>query len=195
MDLDYIKVREEDKERLLGLNLWQFNESPNLNKLLELIVDLGQETSTLFVNISEGWLLSKSEGSQLDYLGEELRVERGAYNDEEYKLLQLLISKFRYGSVTQESIIEAVQILAGDAPVDIYRGQYKNLDIVFFADCRSSLVIGKEITRLLPLVTSVRLLAKAGTPFGFEGDGGALGFGTISGDNSSAGSLTTLIIG
>ena len=194
MDLDYIKSRPERKEEILGLNLWQFTEAEQLNKLLGLMADLAQETMDIFVDISNGWVLSRAEGVQLDYLGSvELGVDRGPYSDEEYKLLQLIISKFRNGNVTRDGIVEAVQIISGDAPVDIYIGQFKNIDITFFADCRSSLIVGKEIPRLFPLVSSVRLLAKKGTPFGFQGDPKSAGFGTVSGPSDIAGTLVSLI--
>jgi hypothetical protein len=193
--VDYINFREGRAEEILGLNLWQFNESEALNKLLQRIAEIQQDTLRVIVDVGNGWLLTRAEGSQLDYLGDEIGVPRGPYTDEEYKLLQLLVSKFRNGSVTQDGVIEAIRVISGDAPVDIYRGNFKNIDITFFADCRSSLVVGREIKRLLPLVSSVRLLAKKGIPFGFRGDPNTLGFGTVSGPSPLAGGLTTLVAG
>jgi hypothetical protein len=193
MPLDYIEKRPEREGEILALNLWQFTEAEQLNKLLGVMSGLAQETMDVFVDISKGWMLTTSSGVQLDILGEEIGLTRGPYNDEEFKLLQLIISKFRNGNVSRDGIIEAVQIISGDAPVDIYIGQYKNTDITFFAECRSSIVISKEIPKLFPIVSSIRLLAKVGIPFGFAGDPKTQGFGSVSGANTEAGTLVSLV--
>ena len=80
-DLDYIKVNTEILENFKDLFLSQFDNSENLQSMLEIIAEDSTEQEEIFKDLAEGFLLENAVGVQLDIIGEFVGVFREGTDD------------------------------------------------------------------------------------------------------------------
>lgn len=146
------------------MNLPQWEDSTNINKLLAIIATKKQEQFDLFISIAEGFLIDNAVGSQLDCFGELLGVSRTTSNDDDYRIILKLRGFRSRTSGTHSDILSLISRYTGqsETTIDIYKGLYKNIDVSFIIGClKNPTNAVSELVKMFPALTSYRLVAKA----------------------------------
>lgn len=188
-----IQAVTDYEEQLKALNLNQFSDSVNINHILSIFAEMAEESEQVWQDIAEGFLLQSAEGVQLDTLGEELGITRPSEDDDEYRTRILLLSAARYFGVNRDSLVELVELISGDISPSVYKGLGRFIEVSLQGACISEQQLGQDLTNYFPVNTELLLLTKEATPFGFDGDEDALGYGTYEGLSGSAGGYTSVI--
>lgn len=146
------------------MNLPQWEDSTNINKLLAIIATKKQEQFDLFISIAEGFLIDNAIGAQLDSFGELLGVSRTTSDDDDYRII-LKLRGFRSRTAgTRSDIVSLLSRYTGQdvSTVDLYKGLYKNIDVAFIVGClKDPSNAMSELIKMFPALTSYRLVAKA----------------------------------
>ena len=178
-DLDYIKVNTEILENFKDLFLSQFDNSENLQSMLEIIAEDSTEQEEIFKDLAEGFLLENAVGVQLDIIGEFVGVFREGTDDATMRSkLAAAIAGAVLGT-NRDGIVEIARLLSGGLVPEVYLGRFRDVYLYMEELCFDSSVIGKELGKYFPLNTQGNLIITAGLPFGFEGDEDAAGFASI----------------
>lgn len=192
-EVNPIKAVENYGDRLKSLNLSQFSEAENVNKLLAIFAEVFEELEQDWQDLSESFLLENAEGAQLDILGEEVGIVRPSDDDNEYRVRILLFSAARFFGITRDELVDLIKMVSGDVNPFFYRGAGRFFEVTIQSACADSQQLGRDLIQYFPLNTEVLVLTKDGTPFGFEGDSRSAGFGTTAGLAQGSGGFATVV--
>lgn len=212
-NVDYIQVTDLE-QKIKDLNLNQFKNSENINKLLSIFAALNLEEQQEWVALAEERILINAVGEQLDEIGRQLSLPRYSSTDGEYRTRLLLASKRRSADITRDEIVELIAIASGDEDPNVYLGEKHRVDVTVLAACISGEEGARELERYFPINTSLKVVGIAGMYFGFgtnsnnsnpdainengryiEYDDKALGFGTTAERDTAvdAGRISSLV--
>lgn len=185
--VDYVAAATNYFDLLKERNLNQFLNSTELNKILQIIAEVYQESEQDLVDIAEAYILETATGEQLDVLGEEVNLFRVGSEDESFRAYILLRSASRLYSTNKEDILQLLRLLTGDTEPEVYTGLDKLVEVQLQDVCLDDERIKADITNLFPPVTQLLVIKKSGLPFGFEGSVGTGGFGGLTPDGDGIG--------
>lgn len=104
-------------ERIKSLLPQQYKDAPNLNKLLEVILEPANELKVVFADIKNLLDIENNSGAQLDLIGEIVVQKRNGLNDADYrKLLRFKIKK-NTSKATVEDIVSILKFLTNGTRV------------------------------------------------------------------------------
>lgn len=170
VDVDHIQYRESLFDETYENVLEQFKNSPNLIKLLQVIMKMKQQIDDATVSLAKLRTINTATGISLDHIGEELGVPRNGADDDDYRVL-LKIRAYRTQTAgTRDQIIELLSRFTGtdESTINTYVGRNKTFDVFFFNGCLDPDSAISELIKIFPIISSYRLGSKAGTPFGFS---------------------------
>lgn len=179
-------------DRAIANLLFQFKESDNIKSLVSVFTDELQLVEAEAIKILTLRILEIATGQQLDNIGEILKTPRRNANDEEYRIVLKIRNIRQTSEGTTEDILDILRLFTGDSEVNLYRGLKYFVDITYFGDCNTRARDVATIQSFFPVVTSLRIVLTSGIPFGFLGDAGAEGFGSIH-DVTAGGSFVSLL--
>lgn len=168
-DVNHVQFRDDIIEESYDLLLQQFKSSPNIVKLIELVGRVKSKLDDAVIELAKLRTINSAQGDFLDKIGEELGVPRGTATDEEYRVI-LKIRAFRTQTAgTRPQIIDLLSRVTGTDPqtIDTYVGRNKTFDIAFYTGCLNQKNAVDELVKIFPILSSYRLVAKAGKPLGF----------------------------
>jgi hypothetical protein len=173
-----IKLVSDRVLRAKALLLSQFKDSPNINAFLEALVDELQVLENTIVGVQEARTLKGSKGWWLDRIGEELKVSRGNYNDNDYKTAIKIAMAKKTASASKEDIERIAFLLTGDDTVTLNNPYPYMLELVGYLFCIADSPEGlAALADLFPVNTGVKLIKKGNLPFRLDIDGQGLGSG------------------
>ncbi len=192
--VDYIEVDQDIVQNTKDLAFNQFKDSVNINKILEIFGAHREEMEQDAVNFSLGFLISNAVGSQLDVIGDFLNLPRYGEDDETYRRRIKLNAYGANANISRDSIVEMITLIFGQSP-ELYFGLYQDYYFYVQAGCFDQDTVGSEIERFMPLVSRSQVIETEATPFGFEGDDEAGGFGSVEGLNNdlTIGRMSSLV--
>lgn len=179
-------------DRAIANLLFQFKEADNIKGLVKVFTDELQIVEAEAIKLLTLRILEIATGKQLDNIGEVLKTPRRNQTDEEYRATLKIRNVRQTASGTTEDILDILRLFTGDADVNLYRGLKYFVDITYFGDCNTNAKDVATIQSFFPVVTALRIVLTSGKPFGFDGDAGADGFGSVT-DVSAGGSLVSLL--
>jgi hypothetical protein len=207
-NVSHIEYRTGDNSVLnssISLLPWQFRNSENIIKLLSIIAEMKQRLDDVVVDVAKLRLVTTAYGQQLDNIGAELGVERKGASDEDYRIVLQIRMLRRKSQGTRPNIVEMMARFTGASQeeIDIYVGKEKTTDVYFNDACSSASDTIDELSKMLPILTSYRLVTKTGTKIlGFcsVSDSpaqvpalGFTGFGSVADVNQEGGSVGSLV--
>jgi len=173
-----IKLVSDRVERAKALLLSQFKDSPNINAFLEALVDELQVLENTITGVQEARTLQGSKGWWLDRIGEELKVSRGNYGDNDYKTAIKIAMAKKTSSASKEDIERIAFLLTGDNTVSLDNPYPYMLELVGYLYCIADSQEGLEaLADLFPVNTGVKLIKKSNLPFKLDTEGQGLGSG------------------
>jgi hypothetical protein len=173
-----IKPVSDRVERAKALLLSQFKESPNINLFIEALVEELQEFENTVTDLQSVRTLNGSYGWWLDRIGEELKVGRGNYNDDDYKTAIKIAMAKKTSSATEQDILRLVYLLTSDTEAVINNDYPYYMELVSYLFCVSDSKEGLiALADLFPVNTRIRLVKQHGQSFKF----GTAGRGFSSG--------------
>lgn len=181
--VDYIEQNPDLLTETKDLLLSQFELSTNIQGLVSVAVAAFQEVERSAVELAVERLLVNAVGAQLDEIGGQLGVSRLTATDEQYRSAIKIAGRSRHSAIDRDSLVELLSLISGNDVTDIYKGVAHYVDLSMIAYCIDPALTGPQIQDVFPLNTKLRVVAKEGTPFGFDGDSGAEGFGAYPSDD------------
>ena len=176
--VDYIKVNEGLHQEVQDLELNQFLDSVNINKFLSIFADVATEIEELYVALSEAFLIENAEGVQLDIIGELLGVDRNGADDETYRGKMAVAIAGLASNGSRDSIVRMVELVTGATP-SVFKGLYHDIYLYIKESCYEPSEIGPDIGQYFPLNTQGMIVVTPFSPFGYEGDDEAFGYGSV----------------
>lgn len=148
--------------------LTQFKDKPNINAFVEVVVEELQQLENALTDLQNVRTLEGSYGVYLDEIGETLKVNRGNYNDNDYKnAIKIAIAK-KTSSATAEDILFIVELITGDPEVVLTNNYPYLLELTGFLFCLAEDPSGlEELAKLFPLNTRIRFIQQFGKSFKF----------------------------
>jgi hypothetical protein len=163
------------------LLLQQFKNKPNINALLEVLVNRLQELENNLNDIQQVRTLENAYGRWLDDIGEEAGVSRGDYMDNDYKTAIKIAYARRSSSASVDDILRIVMLLTNDDEVTIINPYPYYLELCGFLWCVKDSTDGlRSIAKLFPINTGIRIITTGTNPFTLDKEGSGIGQGTIS---------------
>lgn len=173
-----IKLVSDRVERAKSFLLSQFRGSPNINALVDVLVTELQELENVLNNLQDVKTVDGSYGTWLNEIGREMKVDRGNYNDEDYKTAIKIAMAKKTSSATAEDILFIVQLLTNDDTVRLENNYPYLMELTGFLFCLADSEEGlASLAELFPVSTRVRLIQQYGKSFKF----GTTGRGFASG--------------
>lgn len=180
-----IKLVSDRVERAKSLLLSQFKGSPNINTLVEVLVTELQQLENTLCDLQDVRTLDKSYGVWLDEIGRQLKVDRGSYNDNDYKTAIKLEMFRKTASATKEDILRIVELLTGDSDAILLNKYPYMMELTSFLYCIGDDLSGLDlIGQLFPANTALKINKKFRNSFKF---------GTTSRGFNSGSSLNSLV--
>lgn len=194
-NVDHVTVWSDINTDVKDLLIEEFKSSENLVKMLYIISSEKAKIDAAMIYLAKYRLISTATGDYLDEIGSQLGVDRQDSTDDEYRAI-LQIRAYRVtSSGTRPDIIDVFSKFTGldSEEVNTYVGKKKSFDIAFYSSCLNASVAVDELIKLFPVVSSYRLLSKAGASFMFgsvydDSDystDGSNGFGSVYDGSSS----------
>lgn len=149
---------QESKDRILS----QFGKSTNLQNVIEIESERWKLLDEAVVGLATGKLIDNATGSVLDEIGVRLGVSRFDATDDEYRVAIKVRAYSRNNTGTRADIVDSLSRFTGTDStfIDIYQGNEKRLDLIFFEGCFDRDTGTVEVIKLLPLVTNYSILIK-----------------------------------
>lgn len=165
----------------------QFRGKPKIEALLQAIAAQTQALDDALEELrTERWIDS-AEGAQLDGLGRILGLDRGAWDDEEFRARLRVRIRVLLADGTPESIISTLALLAEGAPVQLVESFPAELRIVMGGPVTPEVEGALRETALSIKPPGVALWLESGSnpdepEFAFDGgDGAGFGVGVLRG--------------
>ena len=156
-------------EKAKALLLSQFQDSPNINGLLTVLIKELQELENTLNDLQTVRTLDGSYGAWLDYIGEELKVDRNGYTDSDYKTAIKIAMFKRTASATTEDIQRIVGLLAGDSEAAITNNYPYMMELTSYLFCVGDSQEGLELlAQLFPANTAIKINKRFGRSWGFK---------------------------
>lgn len=193
--VDYIEQNPDLLTETQDLLLSQFELSTNIQGILSVAVTAFQEVERSAVELAVERLLVNAVGVQLDEIGGQLGVSRLTATDEEYRSAIKVAGRSRHSNIDRDSLISLLSLISGNDVTEVYKGYGHYVDLSMLSSCIDPALTGPQIQDAFPLNTLLRVVAKEGIAFGFDGDDDAEGFGAYPADNGfgNGGRLSGLI--
>lgn len=174
-----IKRVSDRVERAKSFLLSQFKDSPNINALVDVLVTELQELENVLNDLQDVKTLEGSYGTWLNLIGQELKVDRGNYNDQDYKTAIKIAMAKKTSSATAEDILFIVQLLTNDDDVRLENNYPYLMELTGFLFCLADSQEGLDsLADLFPVSTRVRLIQQYGKSFKFGTAGRGFGSGS-----------------
>lgn len=168
-NVDHIRLWSSLSTDVKDLLIEEFKSSENLVKMLYIITSEKAKIDAATIYLAKYRLITTATGAYLDEIGSQLGVDRQDSTDEEYRAI-LQIRAYRVtSSGTRPNIIKVLSKFTGlsSSEVNTYAGREKSFDVAFYSSCLNASVAVDELVKLFPVVSSYRLLNKAGASFMF----------------------------
>lgn len=166
----------------------QFRGKPRIEALLKAIAAQVQQLEDVaIVDLREKRWLDSAEGAQLDGLGRILGLDRGAWDDEQYRARLRVRIRVLLADGTPESIITTLALLAEGTPVQLIETYPAELRIVMGGAVTPEVEGALRETALSIKPPGVALWLESGSnpdepEFAFDGgDGAGFGVGVLRG--------------
>lgn len=165
----------------------QFRGKPRIEALLKAIAAQVQDVSDAADDLREKRWLDSAEGAQLDGLGRILGLDRGAWDDEQYRARLRVRIRVLLADGTPESIITTLVLRAEGTPVQLIETYPAELRIVMGGAVTPEVEGALRETALSIKPPGVALWLESGSnpdepEFAFDGgDGAGFGVGILRG--------------
>ena len=205
MTVDYQKANSTIVDDSKELLLTQFQDAPNILKLIEIIAEEVGDYEQAAEQLFTGFLIGDAEGTTLDVIGEFLNIPREGRDDTTYRNTLLMTALGARSNISRDSLYELLMMIDGNISyellmmidgnisVELYTGTYHDLYIYMQDACSNLTSVIELIEKYLPVGTQTSIIRVTGSPFGFEGDPTSEGFGSAVEGNNLGGSLGSRI--
>lgn len=177
--VDYVQANEDIVQDTKDLVLTQFNESENIQKLIELIADEFLTYEEVAEKLFTAFLLESASGYALDLIGEFVNVPREDRSDDDYRTALIIVAVGSSASITRDSIYTLVEIVTGGVGGYMYSGRYHDLYLYLQDSCSDRDVAADFLDDYLPVNTQASVIFESGLGFGFEGNDLARGLSRV----------------
>lgn len=170
VSVDHLTYWTNINSDVKNLLIENFKSSENIVKLTYIISSHKEILDTAIIYLAKARLISTASGAYLDEIGEKLGVDRLNSSDEQYRAI-LQLRAYRVASEgTRPDIISLFSRFSGlsETDVDTYVGRSKSFDVAFYEECLNTTTALDEIVKIFPVLSSYRLIAKAGKTFKFS---------------------------
>lgn len=170
VSVDHLTYWTNINSDVKNLLIEDFKSSENIVKLTYIISSHKEILDTAIIYLAKARLISTASGAYLDEIGEKLGVDRLNSSDEQYRAI-LQLRAYRVASEgTRPDIISLFSRFSGlsETDVDTYVGRSKSFDVAFYEECLNTTTALDEIVKIFPVLSSYRLIAKAGKTFKFS---------------------------
>lgn len=166
-------------ERAKQFLLYQFQDKPNINAIVEVVVSELQELETALCDLQEVRTLKGARGIYLDEIGERLKVSRGNYTDNDYKTAIKIAMAKKTSSATAEDILFIVNLLTNDNTAILTNNYPYLMELTGYLFCIADDPAGlSALADLFPVNTRIRLIQHYGKSFKFGTSGRGFGSGS-----------------
>ena len=165
----------------------QFRSKPRIEALLKAIAAQVQQLEDVATDLREKRWLDTAEGAQLDGLGRILGLDRGAWDDEQYRARLRFRIRVLLADGTPENIITTLALLSEGRPVQLIEAHPAELRIVMGGAVAPEAEDALRETALSIKPPGVALWLESGNnpnepEFAFDGgDGAGFGVGVLRG--------------
>lgn len=187
--VDHLTYWTTINDDLKNLLIEDFKSSENMVKLTYIISSHKEILDQAIIYLAKARLLANATGVYLDQIGEKLGVDRQSATDDQYRAILQLRAYRVAASGTRPDIIKIFSKFSGlsDTDVDTYVGKNKTFDVAYYEECLNSATALDEIVKIFPVISSYRLISKAGKTFKFTSvfqdsdysSDGSNGFGSV----------------
>ena len=168
-------------EKAISLLLSQFKDKPNITALVDALVSEVQELDNAIVQLQTARTLEGSYGVWLDEIGLKNKVERGNYNDNDYKTAIKIAMAKKTSSASVDDILRIVSLLTNDPEVTLTNDHPYLMELVGWLWCVSDSEEGlAAIAELFPVNTRVRIIERAPISFQFNTPDRGFGKGSLN---------------
>jgi hypothetical protein len=172
-----IKVSDR-VERAKAFLLSQFKDMPNINALVDVLVTEIQELENALADMQDARTLKGAYGAFLDEIGNQLKVDRGNYADDDYKTAIKIAMAKKTSSATTEDILYIVNLLTNDDAVRMENNYPYLMELTGYLFCIADDPAGlSALADLFPVNTRIRLIQRFNKPFKFGTAGQGFGGG------------------
>jgi len=179
MSVDYVKANDNIVQDTKDLMLWQFNDSENIQKILEIVAEEYGSYEEAAERIFTSFLLTEAEGFALDSIGEFLNFPRQGQTDSEYRTALIFSAIGANSTIARDDIANLLNVVTGGVGGYIYRGRYHDLYIYLQLSCIDKEVATEFLDKYLPINTNASILFESGLSFGFLNNEAAGGFDRV----------------
>ena len=170
-------------ERAKSYLLSQFKDRPNINKIVEALVEELQEIENGIIDIQNARKLDTSFGVWLDELGLQAKVNRNGRDNTDYKTSIKIAQAKRNMSATDEEIEYVVGLLTGDPYTTVDNPYPYMMELVSYFFCvGDDLESLAGIADMFPTLTRVRLIRRGESRFKLGTAGQGFGSGATLDD-------------
>ena len=169
VSVDHLTYWTNINSDIKNLLIDEFKSSENMVKLTYIISSHKEILDTAIIYMAKARLISNASGVYLDQIGEKLGVDRNSSTDDQYRAILQLRAYRVASSGTRPDIINIFSRFSGlsENNVDTYVGKSKTFDVAFYEECLNTTTALDEIVKIFPVLSSYRLIAKAGKTFKF----------------------------
>lgn len=173
-NVDFILKNANYTEDLKELVKDQYKNSPNVDKILNVVSSVMQDYENILVEAAEGMLFDRAIGEQLDEIGRQSNISRRVEGDDQYRAIISLKAFELTNTGSRDKLYEILAKYSAES-VQFVLGLDGQVDVNMFASCIYDLQGAEGITKLLPINTYYRVVHTDGTPFGFDADSAGYG--------------------
>lgn len=175
--VDFLEKNDNYVNDAKELIIDQFKGSSNINKILNVVIDVAQEYENIIVESAQAVLFENAIGDQVDEMGRQMGVVRRVEDDAEYKAVIALKTVRRSNDGTRDTIYNNLVQNVSES-VQFVQGLDNQLDINLINPCSDDANVINEILDLLPINTRYRIVSLQTPHFGFGDDD--TGYGTTA---------------
>lgn len=156
-------------ERAKSFLLSQFKDKPNINLLVECLVEELQKYENGLIDLQSARTLDGAFGIWLDEIGTRLKVSRGNYNDDDYKTAIKIAMAKRTSSASIDDILRLVTILTSDTEATLTVNYPYLMELTGYMFCLYESPEGlSALADMFPLNSRIRIMRHEEKPMIFN---------------------------
>lgn len=156
-------------ERAKSFLLSQFKDKPNINLLVECLVEELQKYENGLIDLQSARTLDGAFGVWLDEIGTRLKVSRGNYNDDDYKTAIKIAMAKKTSSASIDDILKLVTILTSDTEATLTVNYPYLMELTGYMFCLYESPEGlSALADMFPLNSRVRVMRHEEKPMIFN---------------------------
>lgn len=156
-------------ERAKSFLLSQFKDKPNINLLVECLVEELQKYENGLIELQSARTLDGAFGVWLDEIGVRLKVSRGNYNDDDYKTAIKIAMAKKTSSASIDDILKLVTILTSDTEATLTVNYPYLMELTGYMFCLYESPEGlSALADMFPLNSRVRIMRHEEKPMIFN---------------------------